>query len=94
MSGEYCGPEHRHDPRPCIAADDAAAAAAKRAVKDTFAILGVDVDSPKDVEEFRKDLRFGGMMRKAADNGVMTLIALLITAAVVAMFAGVGLRNH
>ena len=31
--------------------------AADRAVKKVFAILGVDVDKPESVEEFREDLR-------------------------------------
>lgn len=41
---------------------------ADHAVKKTFSILGVDVDDPKSVEEFRKDLRFGSQMRRASDH--------------------------
>jgi hypothetical protein len=33
--------------------------AADRAVKKVFAILGVNIDEPKEVEDFREDLRFG-----------------------------------
>ena len=36
-----------------------AAEAADTAVKKVFAILGVDVDVPKEVEQFRENLRFG-----------------------------------
>jgi O-acetyl-ADP-ribose deacetylase (regulator of RNase III) len=43
---------------------------ADRAVKKVFAILGVDIDDPEKVEEFRMDLRFGRSMRRAADRGV------------------------
>lgn len=40
--------------------------AAEDAVRKVFAILGVDVDVPKEVEEFRENLRFGASMRRAA----------------------------
>ena len=32
---------------------------ADKSVKKVFAILGVDIDDPQQVEEFREDLRFG-----------------------------------
>jgi hypothetical protein len=41
-------------------------------VKKVFAILGVDIDRPESVEEFREDLRFGKRMRKG--NGVDDII--------------------
>ena len=44
--------------------------AADRAVKKVFAILGVDIDKPESVEEFREDLRFGRKLRKASDHGM------------------------
>lgn len=50
--------------------------AAKEATRDVFAHLGVNVDDPAQVEEFRKDLRFGGQLRKAADK---SFIAFVIT---------------
>ena len=56
--------------------------AADLAVKKVFAILGVDVDKPESVEEFRADLRFGKKMRRLADHGTMALIG--------AMFLGLG----
>jgi len=37
--------------------------AADEAVKKVFAILGVDVDVPKEVEQFRENLRFSANMR-------------------------------
>lgn len=40
--------------------------AADEAVKKVFAILGVDIEVPKEVEEFRENLRFGASMRRAA----------------------------
>lgn len=52
-------------------------AAVDKAVKKTFAILGVDVDRPESVEEFREDLRFGKAMRKYASHGFMAFIAVV-----------------
>lgn len=52
-------------------------AAVERAVKKTFAILGVDVDKPESVEEFREDLRFGKAMRKYASHGFIAFVAVV-----------------
>lgn len=51
---------------------------ADRAVKKVFAILGVDIDKPESVEEFREDLRFGKRLRKAADHGMLVLIGAIV----------------
>ena len=74
---------HRH----CT--DDACQEAADRAVKKVFAILGVDVDKPESVEEFREDLRFGKRMRKAADHGLLAVMGVIAAAAMAAMWAGI-----
>lgn len=63
--------------------------AADRAVKKVFVILGVDVDKPESVEEFRADLRFGKKLRKAADHGFLVLIGLVVIAISAALWAGV-----
>jgi hypothetical protein len=63
--------------------------AADEAVKKVFAILGVDVDVPKEVEQFRENLRFGASMRRAADKGMLTIIGVLVTAMLAALWAGV-----
>lgn len=65
--------------------------AAQTAVKDTFAIMGVDVDDPHDVEEFRRGLRFGNDMRKMADKGRVALFLFVITAIAGAFLAGLKL---
>lgn len=65
---------------------------AKAAVKEVFAILGVDVDDPEKVEEFRKDLRFGGDMRRMRDRGVLTMVGIVFTAIGVAI-VGTFLKN-
>ena len=63
--------------------------AADTAVKKVFAILGVDVDVPKEVEQFRENLRFGASMRRAADKGMLTIIGVLVTAMLAALWAGI-----
>jgi hypothetical protein len=63
--------------------------AADRAVKKVFAILGVDVDKPESVEEFREDLRFGKKMRKAADHGFLAIVGLLVIGLGAAVWAGI-----
>lgn len=63
--------------------------AAELAVKKVFAILGVDIDVPKEVEEFRENLRFGATMRRAADKGIIALIGVLVTALAAAIWTGI-----
>jgi hypothetical protein len=63
--------------------------AADRAVKKVFAILGVDVDKPESVEEFRADLRFGKRMRKAADHGFLAIVGLVVVGLGAALWAGI-----
>lgn len=63
--------------------------AADRAVKKVFAILGVDIDKPESVEEFREDLRFGRRMRKAADHGLLAIVGLIIIGLGAAVWAGI-----
>lgn len=62
---------------------------AQLAVKKVFAILGVDVDVPKDVEEFRENLRFGASMRRAADKGMFAIVAFVAVALVAALWTGI-----
>ena len=70
-----------------------AQASADLAVKKVFAILGVNIDVPKDVEAFREDLRFGGTMRRTADRGmlavVIAIIGVLVAALMAALWAGI-----
>ena len=63
--------------------------AADRVVKKVFAILGVDINKPESVEEFREDLRFGRKLRKLADHGTLALVALIFVGIGYAAFAGV-----
>ena len=63
--------------------------AADAAVKQVFAILGVDVDVPKEVEQFRENLRFGASMRRAADKGMLAIIGAIAVGAMAALWAGI-----
>ena len=62
---------------------------ADRAVRKTFAILGVDIDKPESVEEFRQDLRFGKKLRKLSDHGTMAFFAAVAIAIVGAIWIGI-----
>ena len=77
------------NPQNCQLAEKTSEDAADRAVKKVFAILGVDVDKPESVEEFREDLRFGKRLRKAADHGLLALMGVLVAAVAAATWAGV-----
>lgn len=63
--------------------------AADHAVRKVFAILGVDIDKPESVEEFREDLRFGKRLRKAADHGMLALFGVLFAALAAAAWTGI-----
>lgn len=62
---------------------------ADHAVKKTFAILGVDVDDPESIEEFRQDLRFGKRMRKMSDHGQLAFAAMFFVGLGWAIFEGI-----
>jgi len=62
---------------------------ADRAVKKTFAILGVDIDKPESVEDFRQDLRFGKRLRKIADHGTLAFFGAVAVAFVAAIWIGI-----
>lgn len=81
---EYNGPERRLHPT-CQYSEDSA----KKAVRDVFALLGVDVDRPEQVREFQESLRFGDKLRKTADKGIFAFIVSLATILGAAMFFGI-----
>jgi hypothetical protein len=62
---------------------------ADRAVRKTFAILGVNIDNPESVEEFRQDLRFGKRLRKIADHGTLAFFAAVAVAIAGAIWIGI-----
>ncbi len=64
--------------------------AAREAVRQVFAILGVDIDKPHEVEEFRKSLRFGDQVRKVAGKGFIAVFIAILTIATAAALAKLG----
>lgn len=73
----------------CKNAQPIADTAAKQAVKEVFTLLGVDVDQPAQVEEFRKSLRFSDELRKMTNKGKTALVVALFAAAGAALWVGV-----
>jgi|GEM_PF-1422209 len=73
----------------CLPADVVSSRAADRAVKKVFAILGVDVDRPESVEEFRADLRFGRNLRRVTGHGILAFGAVVAGAIAVAIWSGI-----
>lgn len=67
---------------------------ADAAVAKTFAILGVDIKSPSEVEEFRKSLRFGDTMRKYVERGMASAVVAVFLMLVSAIGAGVVTLLH
>ena len=72
----------------CSSGERVSEESADRAVKKVFAILGVDINKPESVEEFREDLRFGRKLRKLADHGTLVIVGLLFTGLAWAVFEG------
>lgn len=86
-STEQSKPEYdRRDP---AEADLAAQRTADLAVKKFFAILGVDIDKPESVEEFREDLRFGRRLRKMTGHGQLAMVAIICGGLVYATWSGI-----
>lgn len=56
-------------------------AAAQKAVRDVFFVLGVDVNDPESVREFQSDMQFARQMRKILGHGVFAAIGALAVAA-------------
>lgn len=50
--------------------------AATKAAKHVFAILGVDIESPSEVEGFRENMRFAANMRRATDRWQLAIISV------------------
>lgn len=78
-----------NDPKHCRFADEVSRESAARAVKEVFAILGVDIDDPASVEDFREDLRFGRKLRKRFDYGVLAIIGVVAAGIAAAVWQGI-----
>lgn len=88
MAQPNCNTEHLECPKAREVADEA--------VRKVFAILGVDIDDPEKVEEFRMDLRFGRSMRRATDKGIIAVVALVAVGVASATWVGITaqLKGH
>lgn len=75
-------------PEDCPHAEESA----EKAVKKVFAILGVDIEKPDQVETFRRDLRFAGDLRQEfVDRGKdikRAVLGVLVVAVLGALWAG------
>lgn len=69
--------------------DSIAKEAADASVRKTFAILGVDIDDPRQVEEFREVLRFAKRMNRIAEHGTLAVVAVFAAAMCAAVWAGI-----
>ena len=92
---EYAGPDRRTSTCPspaCREPELAAHAAAKSAVREVFAIMGVDVENPSQVEEFREGLRFGRAMLRMANRGLLAFVIVAAGGAAAAIWLGVKVK--
>jgi len=62
--------------------------AANNAVYKVFAILGVDVNDPSEVEDFRRDLRVAGTIRRAVDKGLSAAFVAIVLGLLAALCLG------
>ena len=69
----------------CITMSDAA-------VRQVFSTLGIDIENPDAVEQFREDLRFGKKLRKATERGILAIIGVI--AASIASLVWVTVENY
>ena len=88
MSHCESGPDGKDRRSSCKHAEQAAENASDKALKKTFAILGVDVDNPSEVETFRMDLRFSGQLRKDFKHGRLVVVGLIASAIVYSIWEG------
>ena len=65
---------------------------AEAAVKKVFAILGINVDVPKEVEDFRRDLRFTGDLRKDLNDSKRLALKILLTSVITAILGYMGFK--
>ena len=66
--------------------------AANKAVKKTFAILGVNIENPKEVRDFQDSLRFSDKLRKTAEKGAVAFVIAVAGIAVAALWQGIKMQ--
>jgi len=73
---EYTGRERRKCPYPSCTAGEVSA---EHAVRRVFAILGVNIDEPKEVAAFQDTVKFAGRLNKILDRSVLAFFVALAT---------------
>ena len=68
--------------------------AAEKAVRETFLLLGVDVDDHESIESFREDISFSRGMRKRAEQGVDVFFKLVFASVATAIISAVWKYLH
>ena len=73
-----------------------AEAAARKAVRDAFLVLGIDVNVKREVDDFRDDLRFGRQIRKLVGHGMLAAVSVAAAAIAVSAWTGIvaAIRGH
>ena len=74
----------------CLECRKAWEESAESAIRRVFYMLGVDTDSPSEVEQFREDLRFSRNMRKHV-SGISASLLVAVVAGILTMLATHGL---
>lgn len=65
---------------------------AEKAVRKTFAILGVNLDEPREVKAFQQSLNFGDTLRRIADKSMLAFIVALVISLAGAFIYGVKVK--
>lgn len=63
-------------------------AIAKQVARTIFALIGVDVDKPESLEEFRANVRFSAVVHRAAQAGVLAVITAVTGLVVSGLWLG------
>lgn len=73
-----------------------AEAAARKAVRDAFLVLGIDVNVKREVDDFRDDLRFGRQIRKLVGHGMLAAVTVAAAAIAVSAWTGIvdAIKGH
>ena len=62
------------------------------AVKQAFAYMGVDVNDPQQIQAFRDDVTFGGLLKDAAKKSFYAMLAAI--GGVIGMSVVIGVKSY
>ncbi len=71
-------------------------AVVRKALRDTFMLIDVDINDSDAVKEFRDDLRFGRQVRKLVGHGVLAVVSTAVVAVTLSAWTGIvsAIRGH